>query len=85
MGEGEIAGPVSYMDQRNGQRFAVIRATRRFEERQLSFDEVRDRVEEEFLDHHRSRLAEEVAERLRQRYPVKVHPDVLERHLAVSP
>ena len=84
LSEGEIAGPHSYSDHEERRRFAILKVTRRLEERQLLFEEVRDRVEEAFVDHHRRRLATEIAERLRERYPVTVYPDVLTQSVAAS-
>lgn len=74
---GEIAGPIEYQDVRDGRRYALIRVTKRLEEKQLTFEEARDRVEKAFLEHHRERLAREEAARLRERYPVRVHQVVL--------
>ncbi len=74
---GEIAGPIEYQDAREGRRYALIRVTKRLEEKQLTFEEARDRVQKAFLEHHRERLAREEAARLRARYPVRVHQVVL--------
>ena len=81
---GEVAGPVAYEDAKEGRLYAIVRATRRLEERQLAFDEARDRVAEAFAEHHRARLKAEVAADLRARYPVTIHRDVLDRVLAAS-
>ncbi|PAP75031.1 peptidylprolyl isomerase [Rubrivirga marina] len=71
LGEGEVTGPVAY-DTPEGRRYAVVKATRRLDERQLGFDEVRERVVEAFTEHHRERLAAEVEAELRERYAVEV-------------
>ncbi len=75
--EGEIAGPIAYDDAKEGRVYAIVRAMRRLEARQLSFDEARERVKEAFLAHHEARLAEEIASDLRKRYRVTVYGDVL--------
>ena len=83
LGEGEVAGPVAY-DTPEGRRYAVILVTRRLDERQLTYEEVRDRVVEAFLEHHRDRLEAEVEAELLARYPVTVHDAVLDEVLTAS-
>ena len=82
--EGELAGPLAYDDAEKGRLYAIILATGRLEERQLAFDEVRDRVAEAFIEFHRARITAEVAADLRARYPVTIHSDVLNQVLAES-
>jgi hypothetical protein len=82
--EGEVAGPVAYDDAEEGRLYAIVLATRQLEERQLAFDEVRDRVAEAFVEHHRARIAADVAEELREKYGVTVYENVLEERLAAE-
>lgn len=79
---GEVAGPIAYDDAKEGRLYAIVRATHRLEERQLTFDEARDRVAEAFIEHHRARLKAEVAAELRARYPVVIRREVLDSALA---
>lgn len=83
--EGEIAGPVAYDDAEQGRLYAIVLATRRLDERQLSFDEVEERVKEAFLDHHEAKLAERIASELRERYRVTVYREVLAQFTGGSP
>lgn len=76
--EGEISRPVSYEDAREGKLYAIVRVTQRLEERQLSFEEVRARIEKDFEDFHRARLAAQVEEDLRKRYPVQIYADAVD-------
>ena len=77
---GEVAGPVAY-ETPAGRLFAIVKATERLDERQLRFDEVRERVAEAFRQHHRERLATEVEAELRARYAVEVDEEVWEQVL----
>lgn len=72
LAEGEVAGPVSYVDADGVRQHAVVKAVGHRPERQLRYDEVRGRVAEAFVEHHRARLAAEVAADLRERYDVEV-------------
>ena len=69
---GDVAGPFSYVDSTQGRLHAIVHVTRRLDERQLNFEEVRDRVAEAFIEHHRARLEREVEADLRNRYTVTV-------------
>lgn len=82
--EGEVVGPVAYDDAKQGPLYAIVRATGRLEERQLAFDEVRDRVAKTFVDYHRKRITADVAADLRARYPVVIHRDVLNQVMKAS-
>ena len=77
---GETAGPLSYETPR-GRRYAIVLVTKRLDERQLAFEEVRDRVAEAFTEHHRQRLAAEVEAELRDRYTVEVDDALWSRML----
>ena len=81
--EGEMAEPVAY-DRPEGRRYAIVRASRRLPERQLAFDEVRDRVLDAYTQSHRQRLAAEVEAELRDRYTVEVDDALWSRILGAS-
>lgn len=82
--EGESVGPISYEDAELGRLFAIVHATQRLEERQLSFDDVREGMVTVFNEHYRNQIAANVKADLRSRYPVTVHHDVLADALARS-
>ena len=81
---GESAEPVAY-ETPAGTRYAIVRASRRLEARPLGFDEVRERVAEAFVEHHRERLEREVDAALRARYTVEVDQALLDRLIATLP
>ena len=81
---GETTGPVAY-ETPQGPRYGIALVTRRLNERPLRYDEVRDRVEEAFAEHHRARLAAEVEAELRRRYEVEVDDALWARVLDATP
>lgn len=83
LAEGEVAGPVAY-DRSEGRHHAIVRVKRKLDERQLAFDEVRERVAEAFLQHHREQRGAEIEAELRARYPVQVDDTLWARVLAGS-
>ncbi len=78
---GDIAGPIEINDGEEGTRYAMIKCRTRRSERQLLFEEVKGKAEEEFIRYHRQRLAREVEERLREKYSVTVYEDILKKRL----
>ncbi|HEX7070236.1 MAG TPA: peptidylprolyl isomerase, partial [Rhodothermales bacterium] len=84
LGEGEISEPVAYEDSLEGRLFAIVKATKRLEERQLTFEEVADRLPEIFRDFHRKQTSAEVERELWGRYTVRIHRDVVEAMLVGS-
>ena len=80
---GEMVGPFVY-DPPEGRHYAILRVTKRLDERQLPFEEVRERVVEAFRDHHRARLEAEVDAELRRRYAVDTNERVMAALLRAS-
>jgi len=76
--EGEIAGPLAFQTAEGETRYAIIKGVAQYEDRRLRFDEVVDRVREEYLKQERERVEAEVRSELEEKYGVNVHSDVLD-------
>jgi len=79
----EIAGPIEYDDSTKGKQFAVIKCFRIDPEKQLTYDEVKgERIEEEFKNYYRQKIADEVDAGLKKKYNVEIFEDVLSKGIA---
>jgi len=75
--EGDVVGPVAFETDQGDTRYAIIKSGTQLEARRLRFDEVEDRVRQEYLSYHRQRVEDELRTQLESRHGVKVFNDVL--------
>jgi hypothetical protein len=79
----ESAGPIEYYDSTKVKQFAVIKCFQIQPEKQLTYDDVKGkRIEEEFKNYYRQRIADEVDARLKKKYNVEIFEDVLSETIA---
>ena len=80
----ESAGPIEYNDSTKGKQFAVIKCFKIQPEKQLTYDDVKGkRIEEEFKNYYKKKIADEVDAKLKKKYSVKIYEDALSE--AISP
>jgi hypothetical protein len=75
----EVAGPIEYLDPAKGKRYALIKCVGTREEKQLSYDDVKKTIADDFAKYHRERIAQSVRERLKRKYSVTIYRDVLQK------
>lgn len=78
----EVAGPISIDHAENGRQFAVIKKTQAIPEKQLTYSEVDNRIEEDFKDFHRKSIVQSVKNDLWDRYPVTIYEDNLRQKIS---
>jgi hypothetical protein len=76
---GDVQGPVAYDHSDGSRRYALVKKVNHREARQMTYDEVRDRIPRLFRNHHWDRLDAEVNADLKDRYGHQIYDDVLER------
>jgi parvulin-like peptidyl-prolyl isomerase len=80
----EVAGPIEYHDSANGNQYALIKCMEKREEKQSTYDDVKNTIVSDFANYYRNKIAQSVAEELRKKYPVAVYKDVLQQSLSSS-
>jgi hypothetical protein len=80
----EIAGPVEYFDPEKGQQFAIIKCIGKVNQKQLTYDEVKNRIAEDFKNYHRQKISDEVEKQLKSKYGVEVYEDVLSNKISTE-
>jgi hypothetical protein len=78
----EIAGPIEYTDPANGKQYALIQCVETREQKQLTYDEARRTIADDFVNYHRNRIARSVQEGLKKQYAVTIYKDVWQRTLS---
>lgn len=79
----ESAGPIEYYDSTKGKQFAVIKCVKIIPEKQLTYDDVKGkRIDDEFKNYYRQKIADEVDTRLKKKYGVEIFKNVLSEAIA---
>jgi hypothetical protein len=78
----EVAGPVKYFDPDHGMQYAIIKCIENTPEKQLTLEEARQRIPNDYKNAERQKIENETAERLKKKYGFKVYEDVLMRNIS---
>lgn len=81
LSENEITGPVTFYHPEQGPKPAIMIATRVRDEGVLAYEDISDKVEEEFKEHHREKVESELLDELRQKYTMTFYEDHLRAKL----
>lgn len=77
MKESEITGPVEFKDENNQIKYALIKCYQIRPEKQLTFDDVKNTITEDFKKYHREKMEKEIEENLRSKYKPVIYEKVL--------
>ena len=77
----EIIGPIPYNDPEKGEQYAVIKCVNTRPEKQLSFDDVKNTIGDDFQSFQRKKLMAEIKAELWKKYNTKIYEDVLSKKL----
>ncbi len=80
----ETAGPIDYDDSATGKQYALIKCMATRGDKQLTFDDARKSIVDNFRKYYRNRIAQSVTELLRKKYAVTIYGDVLRQNLISS-
>jgi hypothetical protein len=73
----EVHGPVEYYDPEKGMQYAIIKCAAHRPEKQLSYEEVGNKIEQEFKQFHRQKYENTFREQLWNKYNVSINNDAL--------
>ncbi len=77
LNEGEVDGVIEYTDPEKGRQYAVIKCEKRIPEKQLTYDEVRKSIADDFIKYHRKQISQEVTKYLYDNYEVNINEKLL--------
>jgi hypothetical protein len=78
----EIVGPVEYVDPVKGRQFALLKCVAIRGVKQLSYEDVKGTIADDFVKYYRKKIARSVEERLREKYGVTIYKDVLQQRFS---
>ena len=77
MKEAEVSGPVKFEDENNQFKHAVIKCYHIRPEKQLTFNDVKSSITEDFKNYYRNQIEKEIEERLKSKYHPVINEEVL--------
>jgi parvulin-like peptidyl-prolyl isomerase len=78
----EVKGPIEYYDPSHGEQYAIIKCVERSPQKQLTLDEARKKIPDDFRKYEWTKINNETIARLKQKYGFKVYEAVLMRDLS---
>lgn len=84
LGLNEVAGPVEFFDAEKGQQFAIIKCVGKVPQKQLTYDEVKNRIVEDYKNYYRQKISSEAEKQLKSKYGVEIYEDVLSKKLSTE-
>ena len=77
MKEAEVSGPVKFEDENNQFKYALIKCYHIRPEKQLTFNDVKSSITEDFKNYYRNQIEKEIEERLKSKYHPVINEEVL--------
>jgi hypothetical protein len=84
MKESEVSGPVIFEDENSQSKYAVIKCHHIRPEKQLTYDDVKNTITEDFKNYYRKKIDEEIEKRLKNKYKPVINEKVLEKIISVE-
>lgn len=80
----DVAGPIEYSDTSKVKNYAVIKCVNILPEKQLTYEDVKNKIKEKFINYYRSKISDEVDLRLKKKYHVEIFENTLSQALSTK-
>lgn len=84
MKESEVRGPVQFNDENNQSKYAVIKCYFIRPEKQLTYNDVKNTIKEDFKNFHRQKIEKELEVELRNKYKPEVNEKLLSKVISAE-
>ncbi|OGU37326.1 MAG: hypothetical protein A2068_12870 [Ignavibacteria bacterium GWB2_35_6b] len=78
----EVSRPVKFVDEDQQIKYAVLKCKNVRPEKQLTYDEAKNIIDEEFKNYYRAKLEDEIEKRLTEKYHPKYYYDVISKMIS---
>ena len=78
----EVSEPVKFIDENGQTKYAVLKCKYIQPEKQLTFDEAKETIDEEFKNFYRNKLEKEIEQKLAEKYHPKYYYDVVSKMIS---
>ncbi|MEJ5352324.1 MAG: hypothetical protein WHS65_12120 [Melioribacteraceae bacterium] len=66
---------------KNEKKYALIKCVYKRDEKQLTYDDVKDKIKNDFINYHKEQKSEELIKQLKDKYGVKIYDNILKEKL----
>lgn len=84
MKESEVTGPVKFEDENNQSKYAVIKCYHIRPEKQLTYDDVKNTITEDFRNYYRKKMDGDIEKRLKSKYKPVINEEVLTKLISAE-
>ena len=81
---GQVRGPVQFNDENNQSKYAVIKCYFIRPEKQLTYNDVKNTIKEDFKNFHRQKIEKELEVELRNKYKPEVNEKLLSKVISAE-
>ncbi len=78
----DVIGPIKYDSPDSTKKYAFIKCVSKREEKQLSYDDVKSNIKDDFIKFYREKVTREIIEKLKVKYDVKIYYENLKSELS---
>ncbi|MCX7798276.1 MAG: peptidyl-prolyl cis-trans isomerase [Melioribacter sp.] len=82
MNVNDVIGPILYEENEREKKYALIKCVYKREEKQLTYDDVKENIRNDYMKYKKEKFSVELNNRLKNKYGVRVFDDVLKEKLA---
>lgn len=84
MKESEVSEPVEFLDENNITKYAIIKCYNIRPEKQLTFEDVKNTITEDYKNYHRKIIENSIEEKLKNKYHPVINEDVLTKIISAG-
>jgi len=78
----EVNGVIEYSDPEKGKQYAIIKCSHKRPEKQLTYDDVKNTIIDDFHKYYKEKIEKQTAKTLREKYKVEINHKILSKKIA---
>ena len=82
MKQSEVSAPIKFKDENNQIKYAILKCYYIRPEKQLTFDDVKNSIANDFRNYYREKISKDVEQKLKDKYHPEIFEDVLTKALS---
>ena len=82
MKQSEVSAPIKFEDENNQIKYAILKCYYIRPEKQLTFDDVKNSIANDFRNYYREKISKDVEQKLKDKYHPEIFEDVLTKALS---
>ena len=84
MNESGVSEPIKFEDENNQTKYAILKCYHIRPAKQLTYNDVKNSIAEDFRNYYRKKIEKDVAEKLKNKYHPEINEEILARLISPS-